>query len=55
MVGITLFGLGGLFFVLVPFVDRRAPGPRNPLFAWIGCAVLLYMCVLTYLAYFRPY
>jgi quinol-cytochrome oxidoreductase complex cytochrome b subunit len=55
VLGITLFGLAGGFFVVVPFLDRRAPGRRNPLFAAIGIAALLYMSAMTYLAYFRPY
>jgi cytochrome b6 len=56
VVGITAFGLGGLFFVLAPFLDRRAArGQPNRLFRAIGVAVLLYMATMTYLAYFKPY
>jgi cytochrome b6 len=56
VVGITAFGLGGLFFVLVPFLDRRAArGQPNRLFRAVGMLVLLYMATMTYLAYFKPY
>jgi cytochrome b6 len=56
VVGITASGLGGLFFLLVPFLDRRAArGQSSPLFTAIGVLVLLYMATLTALAYLKPY
>jgi quinol-cytochrome oxidoreductase complex cytochrome b subunit len=52
MVGIVGFGLGGLFLLLIPILDRRtARGERNVLVTWIGIAVIVYMLVLTYLGY----
>jgi cytochrome b6 len=52
IVGIVGFGLGGLFLLLVPFLDRRAArGQPSRLFTAIGLAIILYMIVLTYLGY----
>jgi cytochrome b6 len=52
LVGLVGFGLGGLFLLLIPFLDRRtARGAPSPLFTWIGVALLAYMVVLTYLGY----
>ncbi len=54
--GITVFGLGGLFFVAVPFLDRRAArGQRSPVFTAIGVLALLFMATMTALAYLKPY
>ena len=52
IVGILGFGLGGLFLLLVPFLDRRtARGEPSPLFTWIGIAIIAYMLLFTYLGY----
>jgi cytochrome b6 len=52
IVGIVGFGLGGLFLLLVPFLDRRtARGEPSRLFTWIGIAIIAYMLLLTYLGY----
>jgi len=52
MVGIVGFGLGGLFLLLVPFLDRRvARGEPSPLFTWIVIGIVSYMVALTYLGY----
>jgi quinol-cytochrome oxidoreductase complex cytochrome b subunit len=52
LVGILAFGAGGLFLALIPFLDRAsARGERSQLFVWLGCAIILYMLVLTYLGY----
>lgn len=52
VVGILGFGVGGLFLLLIPFLDRwTARGERNHLFTWIGIIVIVYMIVLTYLGY----
>jgi len=52
IVGALGFGLGGLFLLLIPFLDRRtARGEPSRLFTWIGIAIILYMLVLTYLGY----
>jgi cytochrome b6 len=52
IVGVVGFGLGGLFLLLIPFLDRRtARGEPSRLFTWIGIAIILYMVALTYLGY----
>jgi cytochrome b6 len=52
IVGIIGFGLGGLFLLLVPFLDwRTARGKTGYLFTVIGLAILIYIFVLTYLGY----
>jgi cytochrome b6 len=52
VIGILGFGLGGLFVLLLPFLDRRAArGQPSALFSWLGTAVILYMLVLTFLGY----
>jgi quinol-cytochrome oxidoreductase complex cytochrome b subunit len=52
VVGVIGFGVGGLFLLLIPFLDRRsARGERSPLFSWIGIAIIVFMIVLTYLGY----
>jgi len=52
IVGILGFSLGGLFLLLVPFLDRRtARGEPSRLFTWIGIAIIAYMLLFTYLGY----
>ena len=52
IVGVVGFGLGGLFLLLIPFLDRwTARGEPSRLFTWIGIAIILYMVALTYLGY----
>jgi cytochrome b6 len=52
VVGIVGFGLGGLFLLLIPVLDRRtARGEPSRLFTWIGVAIIVYMVVLTILGY----
>ncbi|MEK7709582.1 MAG: cytochrome bc complex cytochrome b subunit [candidate division NC10 bacterium] len=52
IVGVVGFGVGGLFLLLIPFLDRRtARGEPSRLFTWIGIAIILYMIALTYLGY----
>ncbi len=52
LVGVLGFGLGGVFLLLIPFLDRRvARGSPRRLFAGIGVALIVYMLVLTYLGY----
>jgi cytochrome b6 len=49
------FMFGGLLFMLVPFLDRRATQEkRSPVFTAIGLAVLAYIVVLTALTYLAP-
>lgn len=48
VVGILLFGLAGLLWMLVPFWDTRLPaGSRNRIVTWTGIAVVIAMIVLT--------
>jgi cytochrome b6 len=50
--GVVGFGLGGLFLLLVPFLDRKsARGEPSPLFRWIGIGIIVYLAVLTALGY----
>ena len=52
IVGIVGFGLGGLFLLMVPILDRRtARGERSPLFTWISVAIIAYMVTLTVIGY----
>ena len=49
------FGLGGLFLLLVPFLDKRAArGEPSPLFRWIGIGIILYIVVFTALGSLDP-
>jgi cytochrome b6 len=51
VVGVMAFMLGGLFWLLVPFLDRKsAEEKRSPVFTAIGIVVIVYMAVLTLLA-----
>jgi cytochrome b6 len=52
VVGIVGFGLGGLFLLALPLLDRRAArGESSPLFTGIGIGIIVYIVVLTYLGY----
>jgi cytochrome b6 len=49
--GVTVMGLAGLVWLLVPFLDRRAArGERSPLFTAAGIAVAVYCLGMTWLA-----
>jgi cytochrome b6 len=53
--GVLGFGLGGLFLLLVPFLDRKtARGEESPLFLWIGVGIVVYIVVLSVLGYVAP-
>lgn len=55
VLGILGFGLSGLMLVLIPFVDlwsRREK--RNPFFTILGIFAILYILIMTCLAYFGP-
>jgi cytochrome b6 len=50
--GVLVFTLAGLFFLLVPFLDRRAArGMRSPAFTIIGVVAILYIVALTIIGY----
>ena len=52
VVGIVGFGVGGLFLMLVPFLDTKsARGEPSRLFTALALAILGYMILLTYLGY----
>jgi len=52
---ILAFMIGGLVWLLAPYLDRKAARyQRSPLFTWIGIAVLLYILVFTVLTYAVP-
>ena len=49
---VALMGLAGVFWFLVPFLDRRsARGERSPLFTWIGILAILFFVGLTLLGW----
>ncbi len=49
------FMVGGLLWMLVPFLDRKASvEKKSPAFSWIGLLVLLYIIVFTALTYLVP-
>jgi cytochrome b6 len=55
LIGIMGFNLGGLFLLLVPFLDRRtARGERSPLFFWLGVGIVTYIVLLSVLGYVAP-
>ncbi len=52
VVGILGFGLGGLFLLFLPFLDRHAEhGGRSTVFTWIGVGIIVFVIALTYLGY----
>jgi cytochrome b6 len=52
---ILAFMAGGLLWLLVPFLDRRAAREeRSPLFSWIGAALAAYILTMTVLTYTLP-
>ncbi len=54
-IAILAFMAGGLLWMLVPFLDRRAAREeRSPLFSWIGLALAAYIVTMTVLTYTLP-
>lgn len=52
VLGVLAFGIGGLFWLFVPFLDRRAArGQNSPIFTLIGIIVVLYMAAMTVMGY----
>ncbi len=48
VLGIMLFGIGGLLWVLVPFLDRKSPrGEKNKLFTYAGVFIVMYIIAFT--------
>ncbi len=55
MIAIFGFMIGGLLWMLVPFLDRNAAKERkSPVFSFIGWVVLLYIVVMTAVTYLLP-
>ncbi|WP_337287036.1 cytochrome bc complex cytochrome b subunit [Candidatus Methylomirabilis sp.] len=55
VLGVLGFTLGGLFLLLVPFLDKRsALGEPSPRFRSIGIAIIAYIVILTVLGYVAP-
>ncbi len=49
---ILAFMVGGMLWMLVPYLDRRAlQEKRSPVFTWLGLFVFLYIAVMTVLTY----
>ena len=49
---IMAFMAGGLFWMLAPFLDRRAAREKkSPIFTWIGILVAVYILVMTVVTY----
>ncbi len=54
---LAIFGfmIGGLFWMLIPYLDRNAARERrSPVFSFIGWVVFLYIAVMTALTYLLP-
>jgi cytochrome b6 len=52
LVGIAAFGLAALVLMLIPFLDRPAPGQKpKPLWTWLTLIAITYIVVLTWLGY----
>jgi cytochrome b6 len=55
MVALFGFMIGGLLWMLVPFLDRNAAKERkSPVFTFLGWVIFLYIVVMTALTYFLP-
>lgn len=53
MVGILLFGLAGLLWIIVPFWDRIVkPGKKNILIKYIGLFVIMFIIIFTILGFY---
>ena len=55
VLGVLAFGLGGLFWVLVPFLNRTpGHGSRKIVFTIIGVFIVLFIVVMTIVGYLSP-
>ena len=51
--GILMFTLGGLLWLLVPFIDRGTPdGRQSRWLFWLGLIVVIYIAAFTFKGYF---
>lgn len=52
VIGILLFGIAGLLWLLVPFLDRKSSaGQRNRVITYAGIVVVMYIILLTILGW----
>ncbi|MBL7994295.1 cytochrome b N-terminal domain-containing protein [bacterium] len=52
VLGVLLFGIGGLLWILVPFWDKKSSrGERNLIVNYFGIGVVIYMLLLTILGW----
>lgn len=52
LIGTILFSVVGVFWFIIPFVDRNSQrGEKSPLFTFIGAAGFLYIVIMTIWAY----
>lgn len=52
MIAVMTFGVVGILWALVPFIDRRANrGMKSPLFTILGIGAIAYIAVMTAIAY----
>jgi len=52
VIAVLIFALAGIFWLLVPFLDKKTQnGKRSPLFTAIGIIAILYILIITVLAY----
>lgn len=55
VLGILGFGFGGLLLLLIPFIDVWSrKEKRNLVFTVLGVLAIIYILIMTYLAYFGP-
>ncbi len=55
IIALFCFMLGGLVWMLIPYLDRNASRERkSPFFSLLGLIILLYIIVLTALSYLHP-
>jgi cytochrome b6 len=53
LLGVLVFGIAGLLWILIPFWDRDSlSGKRKKILSYIGMGVLAYIIVLTIVGYF---
>ncbi len=51
VLGVTLFLAGGIFWVLVPFLDKPGSPERSRVFTAIGIFLVLYIAIMTVVGY----
>ena len=48
VLGVVVFGIGGLLLLMIPFLDKRAEhGAPNPTLKWIGILVVIFIIAMT--------